>query len=68
MKELYQLYAKSNGETIRQHTDKLLNTFEEFIQLYGHHFSALILSAIKYACEYHDYGKALYLFSAVEKS
>lgn len=68
LKELYQLYAKSNGETIRQHTDKLLNTFEEFIQLYGHHFSALILSAIKYACEYHDYGKALYLFQKSVKN
>ena len=68
MKELYQLYAKSNGETIRQHTDKLLNTFEEFIQRYGHHFNALILSAIKYACEYHDYGKALYLFQKSVKN
>lgn len=68
MDELYNLYAKSNRETIRQHTDKMLDTFNEFISLYGRHFNDTTIKAIKYACEYHDYGKALYIFQKSVKN
>lgn len=56
------LWAKSNGETIREHTDKLLKCFDDFCTLYGESFDSNILKAVKYACEYHDYGKASYIF------
>lgn len=68
MDELYNLYAKSNRETIRQHTDKMLDTFNEFISLYGCYFNDTTIKAIKYACEYHDYGKALYIFQKSVKN
>lgn len=56
------LPAKSNGETIRQHTDKLLESFKNFIDLYGEYFSDNELKAIEIACEYHDYGKTIFSF------
>lgn len=56
------LPAKSNGETIRQHTDKLLEDFRKFKNLYGKFFSDIQLKAIEIACEYHDYGKASFNF------
>lgn len=61
MKNINELYAKSNGETIREHTDKLLKALEDFIEMYGKHFDEKVLSSIYYACEYHDYGKACYI-------
>ncbi len=62
MKELNKLWAKSNGETIREHTDNLLKAFEQFKRLYGGLFDEKELLAIEYAIEYHDYGKASLLF------
>lgn len=56
------LPAKSNGETIRQHTDKLLEDFKKFKNLYGKFFTDIQLKAIEIACEYHDYGKASFNF------
>jgi len=55
------LLAKSNGESIRQHTDKLLSAFEEFNNIYGSSFDEKLLKIIRYACEYHDYGKVSYI-------
>lgn len=54
--------AKSNGKTIRQHTDDLKNAFENFKNIYGDLFKEDILTAIQLACEYHDYGKCSLLF------
>lgn len=68
MEELYKLYAKSNGETIRQHTDNLLSAFDDFVSLYGQNFNADTLKTIRYACEYHDYGKAVYIFQKIIKN
>lgn len=62
MNELNTLWAKSNGETIRSHTDKLLSAFDDFTSLYGEYFNSTVLNAIRYACEYHDYGKLSYIF------
>lgn len=59
------LLAKSNGETIREHTDKLLQAYDYFVNLYGEHFDSDVLSAVRYACEYHDYGKSAYVFQKV---
>ncbi len=56
------LPAKSNGESIREHTDKLLAAMEEFNNLYGSSFDEKLLLAVRYACEYHDYGKSAYMF------
>lgn len=63
MEEMLSLLAKSNSnETIRQHTDNLLNDFNYFVTLYGKYFDDKTLKSIKYACEYHDYGKCIYIF------
>ena len=62
MDRIDNLLAKSNGETIRQHTDNLIKAFDEFKCLYGYLFDDKTLKAIEYACEYHDYGKASLLF------
>lgn len=59
------LLAKSNGETIREHTDKLLQAYDCFVNLYGNHFESDVLAAVRYACEYHDYGKSVYMFQKV---
>lgn len=61
MENINELYAKSDGETIREHTDKLLKALEDFKKLYGKYFGEKVLSSIYYACEYHDYGKACYI-------
>lgn len=63
MEEMLSLLAKSNNnETIRQHTDNLLNDLDYFITLYGKYFDDKTLKSIRYACEYHDYGKCIYIF------
>ena len=50
--------AKSKPEeTITEHTEKLLNAFSQFSELYGEYFSKEELEAIKVAAQYHDYGK-----------
>lgn len=59
---MLELFAKKNGETIRQHTDKLLLAFNQFIEIYGSSFDEKLLQVIKCACEYHDYGKTSYVF------
>ena len=56
------LPAKSNGETIREHTDKLLAAIEELNRKYGSSFEEGLLPAVIKACEIHDYGKAIYVF------
>lgn len=62
MKKPDEFIAKSNGETIRQHTDNLIKAFDDFKCLYGYMFDEKLQKAILYACEYHDYGKASLLF------
>lgn len=62
MKKPDEFIAKSNGETIRQHTDNLIKAFDSFKCLYGYMFDEKFQKAILYACEYHDYGKASLLF------
>lgn len=56
------LPAKSNGESIRSHTDKLLAAINCLQCQYGQYFTNEIIQAIFTACEYHDYGKVLYTF------
>lgn len=51
------LYAKSNGETIHEHTDKLLMLLSRFINLYSSRISVLDQELIALCCQYHDYGK-----------
>ena len=60
--KLLSLAAKSDGETIGEHTKRLLDDFEILINIYGNHFTDEQISMIKIAIEYHDYGKALYCF------
>lgn len=56
------LPAKSNGESIRSHTDTLLAAINCLQCQYGHYFTDEIIQAVFTACEYHDYGKVLYTF------
>lgn len=49
-------------ESIREHTNKLLQQFDYFLSIYGKHFSQKEQELIKIAIEYHDYGKSNYLF------
>lgn len=56
------LPAKSTGESIRQHTDKLIAAINCLQCQYGQHFTDEIIQAVFTACEYHDYGKVLYTF------
>lgn len=62
MNKVDDFLAKSNGETIRQHTDNLIKAFEEFKCLYGCLFDKNLLLAIQIACKYHDCGKCSLLF------
>lgn len=48
-------FAKSDKETIREHTDKLLKRAEELNKYYK--IDKEIFELLKIACEYHDYGK-----------
>ncbi len=55
--------AKSSPEeSIRTHTDKLLKCLNDLMYQYGDHFTQAELDIIKLAAEYHDYGKANYVF------
>lgn len=56
------LLAKSTGESIRQHTDKLIAAINCLQGQYGKYFTDEMLQAILDACEYHDYGKIMYSF------
>ncbi len=65
MEALSRLWAKSDGTTIREHTDKLLENMKLLRQLYGDLIentldpeeSEAFWKALELACEYHDYGK-----------
>lgn len=51
-------YAKKNPqETIEEHTNELLVSYDEFMKLYGNSFSRNEKELIKLACMYHDIGK-----------
>jgi len=62
------LPAKSNGESIRSHTDKLLAAINCLQCQYGQYFTDELIQAIFTACEYHDYGKVLYTFQKSVKN
>ncbi|EDP75969.1 CRISPR-associated endonuclease Cas3'' [Hydrogenivirga sp. 128-5-R1-1] len=59
------LWAKSDGTTIREHTDKLLENLRLLQELYGELIEDALepeeretfWKALELACEYHDYGK-----------
>ncbi len=59
------LWAKSDGTTIREHTDKLLQNLETLEELYGcdieeslpQRFKSNFWNLLELACKYHDYGK-----------
>ncbi len=65
MKEIEKLWAKSDGTTIREHTDKLLHNLKVLKELYGDLIERALpeelredfWKALELACEYHDYGK-----------
>lgn len=58
-------YAKSDGTTIREHTDRLLENLKVLKQHYGEkieknipkEFRENFWKLLELACEYHDYGK-----------
>ena len=66
---LRKLWAKDDGTTIREHTDKLLENLEKLKAYYRDEVKALIPKSVSFelkerfweilglACEYHDYGK-----------
>jgi CRISPR-associated endonuclease/helicase Cas3 len=66
---LKELWAKDDGTTIREHTDKLLENLEKLKAYYRDEVKALIPKSVSFelkerfweilelACEYHDYGK-----------
>jgi CRISPR-associated endonuclease/helicase Cas3 len=62
---LSKYWAKSDGTTIREHTDKLLENLKILKNLYGEKIEKKIPQKFKnkfwklleLACEYHDYGK-----------
>jgi CRISPR-associated endonuclease/helicase Cas3 len=68
-KLLKELWAKDDGTTIREHTDKLLENLERLKAYYKDEIEGLIpkelpselkerfWEILELACEYHDYGK-----------
>jgi CRISPR-associated endonuclease/helicase Cas3 len=66
---LKELWAKDDGTTIREHTDKLLENLQKLKDYYGKEIEELIPKGLptelrervweilELACEYHDYGK-----------
>ncbi|GAB6065976.1 CRISPR-associated helicase/endonuclease Cas3 [Aquifex pyrophilus] len=62
---LSKYWAKSDGTTIREHTDKLLENLKHLRNLYGEKIEKVVpesfrkefWKALELACEYHDYGK-----------
>ena len=60
---MYNLIAKSNPiQSIREHTDNVLEDLDYLLELYGNCFTEKEVDAIKICCEYHDYGKSIYIF------
>jgi CRISPR-associated endonuclease/helicase Cas3 len=66
IKKLLNTYwAKSDGTTVREHTDRLLENLEVLKTLYGEEIEKKIPEGfrenfwelLRLACEYHDYGK-----------
>jgi CRISPR-associated endonuclease/helicase Cas3 len=74
---LRELWAKDDGTTIREHTDKLLENLEKLKAYYRDEVEALIPKELPFelkerfweilelACEYHDYGKIHSKFQAM---
>jgi len=74
---LRELWAKDDGTTIREHTDKLLENLEKLKAYYRDEVKALIPKSVSFelkerfweilelACEYHDYGKIHSKFQAM---
>ncbi|WP_022819292.1 CRISPR-associated helicase/endonuclease Cas3 [Fusobacterium russii] len=64
---MYKKYlAKSNGETIQEHTDKLIEKMEDFNNLYPNVLNTKILKYLLHnACLYHDIGKVNENFQAI---
>ena len=62
MNEILNLLAKSTGETIKEHTQNLIDDFKLFKEYYGSFFDEKILEEIQLSCEYHDYGKSVFVF------
>ncbi|MEZ0361404.1 MAG: CRISPR-associated endonuclease Cas3'' [Hydrogenobacter sp.] len=61
-------WAKSNGTTIREHTDRLKENLKVLRELYGdriacpEEFRHIFWQALELACEYHDWGKLHWAF------
>jgi len=74
---LRELWAKDDGTTIREHTDKLLENLQKLKAYYRDEVKALIPKSVSFelkerfweilelACEYHDYGKIHCKFQAM---
>ena len=74
---LSELWAKDDGTTIREHTDKLLENLEKLKAYYKYEIEKLIPKGLpselkerfweilELACEYHDYGKIHSKFQAM---
>lgn len=68
--KLRKLWAKSDGTTIREHTDKLLENLKKLKEEYGDiieeripdSMRGIFWQTLELACEYHDYGKVHYHF------
>lgn len=58
-------YAKSDFETIEEHTGKVLKKLECIFGLYGERFSENEIRLAQLACKYHDLGKIEKVFQAV---
>ncbi|MDQ7083116.1 MAG: hypothetical protein Q9N34_09370 [Aquificota bacterium] len=62
---LRKLWAKSDGTTIREHTDRLLENLRRLKETFGDlieervpkSLRSVFWKALELACEYHDYGK-----------
>lgn len=62
---LKKAYAKSSGETIREHTDKLIKRLENLKGIYGgkieekvpKKYKKVFWDILSLLVEYHDYGK-----------
>ena len=58
-------YAKSNHETLEDHTRDVLDRLEDIFRLYGGRFSENEKRLARLACEYHDLGKIEKVFQAI---
>lgn len=59
---MHKLYLAKNNETIQQHTNKLLEEYNNFVTLYGDLLSEKDFYILKLACLYHDLGKINRIF------